>query len=47
MFAAIENYAAQELGIVGTPTINIIANNDVEAGSIIAITDVYEVRVEL
>ncbi len=40
---AIEKYAADRFGIIGTPTVEIVANNDIEEGSVIILDDIYEV----
>lgn len=45
MFIAIENYAAKELGIIGTPVIHIITKNDIEEGTLLTADDIYKVRV--
>tara|TARA_R110000737_G_C14179753_1_gene413166 strand:- start:77 stop:463 length:387 start_codon:yes stop_codon:yes gene_type:complete len=47
MTEALQNYACDKFGIVGRPTVYLIANNDIEESAVISENDIYEVVVIL
>lgn len=47
MTEALQNYACDKFGIVGIPTVHLVANNDIEENAIISENDIYEVAVIL